>query len=84
MEPESGYKTGTSARARTGTRVHRERSRIVRFPARMCPQLAASGRASLTRPDPTHPMWSRSNGELALHLRVWTATHPDAINELLD
>jgi hypothetical protein len=29
-------------------------------------------------------MWSRSNGELALHLRVWTATHPDAINELLD
>src|SRR5215211_807313 len=45
----SRYKTGTSARAQSGTRVHSEGGRTVLFPARTCPRVSASGRASLTR-----------------------------------
>jgi hypothetical protein len=47
--PPTRYKTGTSARARAGTSVHNPSCRTVQFPARTCPRVPASGRASPTR-----------------------------------
>ena len=44
----SGYKTGTSARARAGTRVPSPEPRRVSFPARTCPCVPASGRSCPT------------------------------------
>jgi hypothetical protein len=43
-----GYKTGTSARARAGTRVHCWSGVATSFPAETCPRVPASGRASPT------------------------------------
>ena len=47
---ERGYKTGTPARARAGTRVHCVSCGTGRFPARTRPRVPASGRACPTRP----------------------------------
>ena len=45
----AGYKTGTSARARAGTRVHRSRRETAQIPARTCPRVPARGRPSPSR-----------------------------------
>jgi len=49
MHPR-GYKTGTSARARAGTRVHRGSSRTSLLPARKRPRVPANRRVSLICP----------------------------------
>jgi hypothetical protein len=43
-----GYKTGTSARARAGTRVHHYSAKTAWSPGKMCPIVPASGRVSPT------------------------------------
>lgn len=43
------YETGTSTRARAGTRVHSSRAETARSPGKACPPVPARGRASVTR-----------------------------------
>jgi hypothetical protein len=45
-----GYKTGRSARARAGTRVHTEAGGTSELRGKTCPCVPASGHACLTRP----------------------------------
>jgi hypothetical protein len=48
LPPATGYKTGTSARARAGTRGPRRSRETARSPGETCPGVPARARASLT------------------------------------